>query len=179
MKQQLNLLSVILLFMLVLGSILTFSAISDLKSEKESLEEELENIKDANAMNMEVYEQTEEYLRALMRGNAADFLTEDYLDEVESYDTGSSHETAHLENLDIYNISVRPNDDETFTVYAIFLAQLGGVGEKTDNPANYRSMLLTTKLQFVPENGEYKVNDSVLQPIESSADFFNDLLQNN
>lgn len=178
MKNQLNLLSITLLFVLVLGGILTFSAVSDLKKEKEALEQELQNMTDANFMNMEVFQQAESYLRALMKGNAADYMTENYIQEVESFDYGSSNETANLENLDIYNISVRPNEDETFTVYAIFLAQLGGTGERTDNPANYRSMLLTTKLQFVQENGEFKVNDSELQPIETSSDFFNDLLQN-
>jgi len=178
MKNQLNLLSIILLFVLVLGGVLTFSAVSDLRSENQELEQELQNIKDANSMNMEVYQQTESYLRALMRGDAADYVTEDYLQEMETFDYGTNHETANLENLDIYNISVRPNEDETFTVYAIFLAQLGGTEERTDNPANYQTMLLTTKLQFIQENGEFRVNNSELQPIETSADFFDDLLQN-
>lgn len=163
---------------MVLGGVFTFSAVSDLKAKNDALELELKNITDANSMNMEVYQQTEGYLKALMKGDASDYLTENYLQEVESFDYGTSHETANLENLEIYNISVRPNEENTFTVYAIYLAQLGGTGERTDNPANYRSMLLTSKLEFIQENGAFKVNESELQPIETSADFFNELLQN-
>lgn len=175
MKKQLNWLSVSLLFVVVIGGILSFNIITDLRNENSQLTQELNNIKDANSMNSEVFQQTESYLHALMQGDAASYLTERYRNEAEQLNTGTSQETADLKGLDIYNISVRPQDG-SYLVYAIYLAQLGSEVE-TGNPAHYQSMLLTTKLTFIEENGEMKVDDSELQPIQTSADFFQELLQ--
>jgi len=177
MKRQLNWLSIALLFVLVLGGVFVINIILDLRTENNQLTQELNNIEDANAMNSEVFQKTESYLNALMQGDAARFLTDRYRNEAEQYNTGSSHTTADLEELDIYNISVRPQDDGTYLAYAIYLAQLGGVDTEVENPAHYRSMLLTTKITFVEEDGEMKVDDSQLQPIQTSADFFQELLQ--
>jgi len=175
--KHLNWLSIILLFVLVFVGIFSINAVLELREENKALSRELDHIKNANLMNQEIFQQTEGYLRALMKGDASEYLTERYKGKVEQMDYGSSYETAKLVNLDIYNISVQPKENETYTVYAIYFAQLGGVNGKTDNPAHYQSMLLTTKIEFVPENGEYKVDDSWLQPIETSSDFFNELLQ--
>jgi len=178
MKKQLNWFSVLLLFLLAFGIVFFITVVSDLREENNNLTEELNNIKDANSMNQEVYQKTESYLQALMEGDASRYVTDRFKREAEELDTGSSHETAELEELEIYNISVRPQDDGNYTAYAIYLAQLGGVDVGAENPAEYRSMLLTTKIIFEEEDGEMKVDNSELQPIDTSADFFEELMQN-
>jgi len=178
MKKQLNILSIILLFAIAIGSVIFINLVSDLKEKNTELTKELDNIKVTNSMNQEVYQQTERYLNALMKGDASRYLTDRFKREAEEMDTGSSRETAELEELEIYSISVRPQDDGSYMAYAIYLAQLGGVDVDTENPAHYRSMLLTSKIYFKKEDGEMKVDNSELQPIETSAPFFEELLKN-
>ncbi|GGJ77371.1 hypothetical protein [Virgibacillus salexigens] len=178
MKKKLNVLSVLLLFVIAIASVIVINLVSDLKEENKELTQELENLKNADSMSQEVYQQTEHYLKALMDGDASKYLTDRFKQEAEEMDSGSSHETADLEELEIYNISVRPQDDDSYMAYAIYLAQLGGVDVETENPAHYRSMLLTSKITFKKENGELKVDNSELQPIETSEKFFEELLKN-
>lgn len=177
---KVNLLSIILLFAFAIIIVIFVNAYSSLKDEKAEVEEQLEEFNNSMLMDHEVFLQTESYLEALMEGDASDFLSERYLAEVESLEEqedNHEHSRANLENMEIYNISVDPQSEEEFLVYAIYLAQLGGIGGEEVQENQYRSMIFTTKLTFIEENGEYKVDNSELKPIDTSESFFEDLMR--
>lgn len=178
--KKLNIVSVLLLFALVVTIVISVNMYSNLKDEKAMVEQELKEYSDSVLMNHEVFQQTENYLAALMEGGASDYLSERYLEEVqrmEELEDNHGHSHAKLENMEIYNISVDPQSEEEFIVYAIYLAQLGGIGEEEVEEHQYRSMIFTTKFTFVEEGGEYKVDSSELKPIETSESFFEDMMR--
>lgn len=178
--KKINLLSVLLLFALVITIVVSVNAYSNVKDEKAMVEQELEEYNSSVLMNHEVFKQTENYLAALMEGDASDYLSKRYLEEVESFEEqedNHEHSHAELENLEIYNISVDPQSEEEFIVYAIYLAQLGGIGDEEVEEHQYRSMIFTTKLTLIEENGQYKVDSSDLKPIDTSESFFKDMMR--
>ncbi|UOR14081.1 hypothetical protein [Halobacillus amylolyticus] len=178
MLKHLNLLSIILIFLLVIVSIFFFNFYTkygDLQAKNQELSRQVTELKTTASMNQEVYTKTEEYLSALMEGNAKSYMTESYLNKTENMERGMSHERAELEEIDIYNISVRQQEKGTYLVYAIYKASLGGVDVEVEDPSQYTTYFLMSKVTFVQENGELKVNNHDLRPIENSLKFFNEL----
>ncbi|WP_404457003.1 hypothetical protein LG329_19520 (plasmid) [Virgibacillus necropolis] len=177
MKRQLNLLSVVLLFLLAIGSVIFinfYTEYDDLKLQNEELTKEIEGLKKTASIEQQVYTKTEEFLSAIMEGGAEHLLTERYKKEVKGLDHGVSEQRASLEEMDIYNISVRKQKDGKYLVYATYKASLGGIDVEVD-PSDYTVYILMSKITFMKEDGELKVDRHDLRPFEKTQKFFKEL----
>jgi hypothetical protein len=177
--KKMNLLSVLLLFVLAVLIIIFVNVYSNQEDEIVRLEKELEEYQTSVLVDHELFSRTENYLEALIEGDARDFLSNRYLKEVESVteETDHHHSTASLESMNIYNISVNPQPEGDYLVYIIYHVQLGGIDGEEVEEHQYRNMIFTTKLTFVEEDGVYKVDNSELRPIESSESFFEEIMR--
>lgn len=179
--KKINLLSIVLLFSLAITIVISINIQSSLKDEISSLKKELEEYQTSVLLDHELFNQTKKYLEALMEGNASDFLSDRYLEEVKSItdenEKDNHHTTATLENLEIYNISIDPQPEGEYLVYVFYLAQLGGIDGEKVKENQYRNMILTTKLTFINDDGEYKVDKSELRPIDTSESFLKDMMR--
>lgn len=165
--RQLNLATILLgmsTLILALVSFNLYFSNKDTQEENERLEEEVARLKMDAGETEEIYSETETFLDALFEGKALDYFTEPYRIEVESEmtDEESNYEDDqnNTEELEIFNISVRPQE-EGYKVYAIYRVTLSGVEEEQQ-----RVMYLMSQIVWVQEDG-WKVDSHELEPLVS------------
>lgn len=128
------------------------------------LEEHIERLEMDAGETEDIYSETEAFLDALFEGKALDYFTESYRTEVEEEmaDEESMHGDGqrNAEELEIFNISVRP-EEEGYKVYAIYRVTLTGVGDEQQ-----RVMYLMSQIEWVQEDG-WKVDSHDLEPLVS------------
>lgn len=136
----------------------------DTQEANERLEEQIERLEMDAGETEQIYSDTEAFLGALFEGKALNYFTESYRIEVENemMDEESNYEDdqSNAEELEIFNISVRPHDDG-YKVYAIYRVTLTGVGGEQQ-----RVMYLMSQLEWVQEDG-WKVDSHDLEPLVS------------
>ncbi|MDE0583258.1 hypothetical protein ON064_09435, partial [Planococcus sp. A6] len=121
-----------------------------------------------------LYTQTEAFIEATFEGDALRYFTEAYRSEVEGEvaeaETMHGHSRSNTEDLEIFNISVRPTEEE-FQVYAIYRITLTGVDGEMETPGSQRVMYLMSQMRWIEEQGEWKVEAHDLEPLTSGEEF--------
>lgn len=165
--RQLNLATILLgmsTLVLALVSFNLYFSNKDTQEENERLEEQIERLEMDAGETEEIYSETETFLDALFEGKALDYFTASYRTEVEGELTDEEsmyeEEQSNAEELEIFNISVRPQE-EGYKVYAIYRVTLAGVGDEQQ-----RVMYLMSQLEWVQEDG-WKVDSHDLEPLVS------------
>lgn len=165
--RQLNLATILLgmsTLILALVSFNLYFSNKDTQEENERLEEQIERLEMDVGETEDIYSETEAFLGALFEGKALDYFTESYRTEVENEmtDEESMYEDdqSNAEELEIFNISVRPQE-EGYKVYAIYRVTLAGVGEEQQ-----RVMYLMSQIEWVQKDG-WKVDSHELEPLVS------------
>ena len=135
----------------------------DTIEENERLEEHIEHLEVDAGETEDIYSETEAFLDALFEGKALDYFTESYRTEVEEIadeEPMYEEEQSNAEELEIFNISVR-SQEEGYKVYAIYRVTLTGVGDEQQ-----RVMYLMSQIEWVQEDG-WKVDSHDLEPLVS------------
>lgn len=164
--RQLNLATILLgmsTLILALVSFNLYFSNKDTQEANERLEEQIERLEMDAGETEDIYSETEAFLDALFEGKALDYFTESYRTEVEEMaDEESMHGDGqnNAEELEIFNISVRP-EEEGYKVYAIYRVTLSGVGDEQQ-----RVMYLMSQIEWVQEDG-WKVDSHDLEPLVS------------
>ena len=164
--RQINLATILLgmsTLILALVSFNLYFSNKDTQEANERLEEQIERLEMDAGETEAIYSETEAFLDALFEGKALDYFTESYRIEVENEmtDEESNYEDDqnNTEELEIFNISVRPHDG--YKVYAIYRVTLAGVGEEQQ-----RVMYLMSQIEWVQEDG-WNVDSHDLEPLVS------------
>ena len=74
---------------------------------------------------------------------------------------------SEMKEIDVFNISVRKQDKEV-RVYAIYKVTLTGIEGEFVKPGDQSVLFLMSTIDWVKENGEYKVNNHTLEPLNSA-----------
>lgn len=165
--RQLNPATILLGMSTLVLALVSFNLYFSNKDTQESngrLEEHIERLEMDAGETEEVYSETEAFLDALFEGRALDYFTESYRIEVEEemMDEESMYEEeqSNAEELEIFNISVR-SQEEGYKVYAIYRVTLTGVSDEQQ-----RVMYLMSQIEWVQEDG-WKVDSHDLEPLVS------------
>lgn len=165
--KQLNLATILLgmsTLVLALVSFNLYFSNKDIQEANERLEEQVARLEMDAGETEAIYSETEAFLDALFEGKALDYFTESYRTEVEEEmaeeESMYEDDQSSTEELEIFNISVRPQE-EGYKVYAIYRVTLAGVGEEQQ-----RVMYLMSQLEWVQEDG-WKVDSHDLEPLVS------------
>lgn len=165
--RQLNLATILLgmsTLALALVSFNLYFSNKDTQEANERLKEQIERLEMDAGETEAIYSETEAFLDALFEGKALDYFTESYRTEVEEEmaeeESMYEEDQSSTEELEIFNISVRPQE-EGYKVYAIYRVTLAGVGEEQQ-----RVMYLMSQLEWVQEDG-WKVDSHDLEPLVS------------
>ncbi|MGE6489732.1 hypothetical protein [Paenisporosarcina sp. NPDC076898] len=173
MQSRLNVMHLILMFLVVGLLIAVFNLWAtnhDLKQKNANLSNNVEKYKAYEDEEKEVFTQTEQFLTDTLQGGSIDYFTKRYRKEVEQTltenETSKDVDISEMKDLEIYNISVRKQDD-TYRVYAIYKVTLTGIDEEFVNPGDQPVLILTSKITWINENGELKVDAHDLESFTS------------
>lgn len=173
MNGQMILLGALVLIFALISFNLYFSK-QDVEQENERLTEQVERLSAKEKQSEALYTQTEAFVEATFEGDALRYFTESYRsgveDEVAEAETMHGHSRSNTEDLEIFNISVRPAE-EGFQVYAIYRITLTGVEGELDTPGSQRVMYLMSQIHWIEEQGEWKVDAYDLEPLTSGEEF--------
>lgn len=165
--RQLNLTTILLgmsTLILALVSFNLYFSNKDTQEANERLKEQIERLEMDAGETEAIYSETEAFLDALFEGKALDYFTESYRTEVEEEmaeeESMYEDDQSSTEELEIFNISVRPQE-EGYKVYAIYRVILAGVGDEQQ-----RVMYLMSQLEWIQEDG-WKVDSHDLEPLVS------------
>lgn len=165
--RQLNLATILLgmsTLVLALVSFNLYFSNKDIQEANERLKKQIERLEVNAGETEQIYSETEAFLDALFEGKALDYFTESYRTEVEeeTADEESMYEEdqSNAEELEIFNISVRPQE-EGYKVYAIYRVTLTGVGDEQQ-----RVMYLMSQIEWIQDDG-WKVDSHELEPLVS------------
>lgn len=173
MNGQTILLGALVLVFALVSFNLYFSK-QDVEQENERLTDQVECLSAKEKQSEALYTQTEAFIEATFEGDALRYFTESYRSEVEDEateaETMHGHSRSNTENLEIFNISVRPAE-EGFQVYAIYRITLTGVDGELESPGSQRVMYLMSQMNWIEEQGEWKVAAHDLEPLTSGEEF--------
>lgn len=142
--------------------------------ENEALREEVEKLTAAQTQEQALYTETEAFIQATLEGGAVRFFSERYEEEAmaefgEAEDMhGSSR--SRMEDFEIFNISVQPGD-ASHQVYAVYKVALTGVDGELQNPGEQPLLYLMSKIKWIEEEGQWKVDFHDLEPLASGEEF--------
>ncbi|WP_372868180.1 hypothetical protein [Planomicrobium okeanokoites] len=163
------------LAVLVLG-LISFNqtlSLKDERTENEQLTKEVERLKTVQSQEQAIYSRTEDFLQATLEGGAIDYFsteltekTEAELDEDHHLHDGSR---SQMEDFEIFNISVQQKE-EAYQVYAIYKVALTGVDGELEHPGDQPLLYLTSRITWIEEDGEWKVDAHELQPLASGEE---------
>lgn len=146
----------------------------DTEKENQRLSEQVERLTKKEVQSEALYTQTEDFIEATFEGDALRYFTESYHSEVEDEvaeaESMHGHSRSHTEDLEIFNISVRPVE-EGFHVYAIYRITLTGIEGELETAAAQRVMYLMSRIDWIEEQGEWKVDAHDLEPLTSGEEF--------
>ncbi len=165
----------LVLAVLVLG-IISFNqtlSLKDERTEKEQLSKEVERLKTVQSQEQAIYSRTEDFLQATLQGGAIDYFsanltkkTEAELDENYHLHDGNR---SQMEDFEIFNISVQQKEG-AYQVYAIYKVALTGVDGELAHPGDQPLLYLTSRITWIEEDGEWKVDAHELQPLASGEE---------
>lgn len=173
MNGQTILLGALVLVFALVSFNLYFSK-QDAEKENERLTDQVERLSAKEKQSEALYTETEAFIEATFECDALQYFTDSYRmeveDEVVEDETMHGHSRSNTENLEIFNISVRPAE-EGFQVYAIYRITLTGVDGELESPGSQRVMYLMSQMNWVEEQGEWKVGAHDLEPLTSGEEF--------
>ena len=165
----------LVLAVLVLG-IISFNlylTTKDAQAENEQLTKEVERLKTAQSQEQAIYSLTEEFLLATLEGGSIDYFSAEMTEKVETELTEEDHlqdgSRSQMEDFEIFNISVQQKD-EVYQVYAIYKVALTGVDGELEHPGDQPLLYLTSRITWIEEDGEWKVDAHELQPLASGEE---------
>lgn len=173
MNGQTILLGALVLVFALVSFNLYFSK-QDAEQENQRLTEQVERLSAKEKQSEALYTQTEAFIEATFEGEALQYFTDSYRleveDEVKEAETMHGHSRSNTEDLEIFNISVR-STEEGFQVYAIYQITLTGVDGELESPGSQRVMYLMSQMNWIEEQGEWKVDAHDLEPLTSGEEF--------
>lgn len=175
-----NLILVLLLAVVSSFYISSFSDISDLNEEIESLKIELEEEKEVSV----IHERTEEFIEKASVAEHADLLTGQAKESLEKareehgvHWHGDNQDT--LNRLDIKNISVVKTKEDGIKSYAIYQAYYNNNPE-TDDIKTQRILTISMIANWEKDKDQYKVFEYTIDLLQDSNDeFLKDLSSQN
>ncbi|MFK8795870.1 hypothetical protein [Planococcus plakortidis] len=163
-----------LVLVLALVSFNLYFGKQDVEQENDRLTEQVEHLSVKEKQSEALYTQTEAFVEATFEGDSLRYFTESYRSEVEAEvteaETMHGHSRSNTEDLEIFNISVRPAE-EGFQVYAIYRITLTGVEGELESPGSQRVMYLMSQIHWIEEQGEWRVEAHDLEPLTSGEEF--------
>ena len=173
MEGRLKLVNILLIVLVVALSLVlfnVFAANQDLKRKNVDLSNDVEKIEASTTEEKEVFTQTERFLTDTLQGGSMDYFTARYRKEVEQTlsenETSQDVDVSEMKELDIYNISVRKQED-SYKVYALYKATLTGIDDEFVNPGDQPILILMSTITWINEDGELKVDAHDLEPLVS------------
>ena len=170
---KLDLRTILLGMAVLVLSLISFNqylSLKDERTENEQLTKEVERLKTDQSQEQAIYSRTEEFLQATLEGGSIEYFseeltqkTEEELDEVHHLHDGSR---SQMEDFEIFNISVQQKE-EAYQVYAIYKVALTGVDGELAYPGEQPLLYLTSRITWIEEDGEWKVDAHELQPLAS------------
>lgn len=170
-----KLVSVLLLIGIVALLLLAFnlwSSNKELKNKNNQLSKTIEQIELVAREENELFTQTESFLNDSMQGKAMDHFTNRYQKESqEMIESGefSGGSISEMKEIEVFNISVRKKEKD-MRVYAIYKVTLTGIEGEFVNPGDQSVLFLMSTIEWVKENGEYKVDNHTLEPLSSAEE---------
>lgn len=165
-----NILLIVLVVALALVLFNVFAANQDLKRKNADLSNGVEKVEASKKEEKEVFTQTERFLTDSLQGGSMDYFTTRYRKEVEQTlsenETSEDVDVSEMKELEIYNISVRKQDD-SYKVYALYKATLTGIDDEFVNPGDQPLLILMSTITWIIEDGELKVDAHDLEPLVS------------
>jgi uncharacterized membrane protein len=165
-----NILLIVLVVALALVLFNVFQANQDLKRKNADLSNDVEKVEVSKKEEKEVFTQTERFLTDSLQGGAMDYFTTRYRKKVEQTlsenETSEDVDVSEMKELEIYNISVRKQED-SYKVYALYKATLTGIDDEFVNPGDQPLLILMSTITWIIEDGELKVDAHDLEPLVS------------
>lgn len=165
-----NILLIVLVVALALVLFNVFAANQDLKRKNADFLNDVEKVEASKKEEKEVFTQTERFLTDSLQGGAMDYFTTRYRKEVEQTlsenETSEDVDVSEMKELEIYNISVRKQED-SYKVYALYKATLTGIDDEFVNPGDQPLLILMSTITWIIEEGELKVDAHNLEPLVS------------
>lgn len=165
----------LVLTVLVLG-LISFNqtlSLKDERKENEQLAKEVERLKTVQSQEQAIYSRTEEFLLATLEGGSIDYFSAEMTGKAESELTEENHlqdgSRSQMEDFEIFNISVQQKE-EAYQVYAIYKVALTGVDGELEYPGDQPLLYLTSRITWIEEDGEWKVDAHELQPLASGEE---------
>ena len=166
--------TILLLFGLVAMLLLAFNLWSSNKELKEKNQQLSTTVEQKEAMaseEKELFTKTESFLTDSMQGNAMDYFSEKYKTEAQDIiDSDENHldgAISEMKEIEVYNISVR-EQGEQIRVYAIYKVTLTGIDDEFEKPGDQPVLFLMSIIDWVKEEGTYKVDKHTLEPLTSA-----------
>lgn len=166
--------TILLLIGLVATLLLAFnlwSSNKELKDKNQQLSNTVDQLQAVASEEKELFTKTESFLKDSMQGKAMDYFSEGYKTEVEDIiDSDENHQDgaiSQMEEIEVYNISVR-EQKEQFRVYAIYKVTLTGINDEFEKPGDQPVLFLMSTIDWVNEEGTYKVDHHELEPLHSA-----------
>lgn len=173
MENRLKLVNILLIILVVALSLVLFNVVAanqDLKQTNADFSNDVEQTKATQTEEKEVFTQTEQFLTDTLQGGSIDYFTARYRKEVEQTlsenETSQDVDVSKMKELEIYNISVRKQED-TYKVYALYKATLTGIDDEFVNPGDQPLLILMSTITWINEDGELKVDAHDLEPLVS------------
>lgn len=174
--EKLDLRTILLVLAVLALGIISFNqylSLKDEQSENEQLTKEVERLKTVQSQEQAIYSRTEDFLQATLEGGSIDYFsvdltkkTEAELDEDHHLHAGSR---SQMEDFEIFNISVQQKE-EAYQVYAIYKVALTGVDGELAYAGDQPLLYLTSRIMWIEEDGEWKVDAHDLQPLVSGEE---------
>ncbi|HSO57901.1 MAG TPA: hypothetical protein VLQ66_06655 [Paenisporosarcina sp.] len=173
MENRLKLVNILLIVLVVALALVLFNVFAtnqDLKRKNADLSNDVEKVEELKKEEKEVFTQTERFLTDSLQGGAMDYFTTRYRKEVEQTlsenETSEDVDVSKMKELEIYNISVRKQED-SYKVYALYKATLTGIDDEFVNPGDQPLLILMSTITWIIEDGELKVDAHDLEPLVS------------
>lgn len=170
-----KLVSVLLLIGIVAALLLAFnlwSSNQELKTKNNQFSKTIEQMKLVAREENELFTKTESFLHDSMQGKAMDHFTKRYEKEsLEMIDAGefASGSISEMKDIEVFNISVR-KQAEDIRVYAIYKVALTGIEGEFVKPGDQSVLFLMSTIDWIKEDGEYKVDNHTLEPLSSAEE---------
>lgn len=155
-----------------------YTVTHEAKEENAELKEEVERLKTLQSQEQAIYTRTEDFLQAILEGGSIEFFskslkqkTEEELAEEEEFQDGHR---SRMKDFEIFNISVQQEENE-YRVYAIYKVALTGPDGELEYPGDQSLLYLTSKILWVEEEGEWKVDAHELQPLTTGEEVVKDI----
>lgn len=163
-----------LVLILAIVSFNLYFSKQDTEKKNEQLTKQVEKLTTKETQQEALYTQTEAFIEATFEGDSIRYFSEAYRSEVESKveeaEKMHGHSRSNTEELEVFNISVRP-EQEGYQVYAIYRITLTGVDGELETPGTQRVMYLMSQIHWIEEQGAWKVNAHDLEPLTSGEAF--------